>query len=170
MALVDASALSAQDQGVVSPAIATAWADAGVSVEMAIDRLRSLYAVQNTFLSGFQILGSLGLLLGTFGVAAVQLQGVLERRGAMALLRSIGFTVGRLRGLIVRETVLLVGSGLGLGGISALLVLSPLLYNGQANVPWAWLVLTAFLTLFAAALTGFFAACETVIPIRPPSE
>ena len=170
MALVDASALSAQDQGVVSPAIATAWADAGVSVEMAIDRLRSLYAVQNTFLSGFQILGSLGLLLGTFGVAAVQLQGVLERRGAMALLRSIGFTVGRLRGLIVRETVLLVGSGLGLGGISALLVLSPLLYNGQANVPWAWLVLTAFLTLFAAALTGFFAACERVIPIRPPSE
>ena len=51
------------------------------SITPAARRLASLQAVQNTFLAGFQALGTLGLLLGTAGVAAVQLQGMFERIG-----------------------------------------------------------------------------------------
>ena len=54
----------------------------------------------------FQSLGGLGLLLGTFGLAAVQLRHVLERRGQLALRRSGGF---RRPALAVSVTV---GAGL----------------------------------------------------------
>ena len=36
--------------------------------------------MENTYLSTFQTLGGLGLVLGTFGLAAVLLRNVLERR------------------------------------------------------------------------------------------
>jgi acetyl-CoA carboxylase carboxyltransferase component len=37
-------------------------------------------AVQNSYISAFQSLGALGLVLGTFGIAAVQLRSIFERR------------------------------------------------------------------------------------------
>lgn len=170
MALVDASAVSARSQTAVPRAIAAAWADVGVSVESSVDRLQRLYAVQNTFLSGFQMLGSLGLLLGTLGVAAVQMQGVFERLGALAVLRSIGFTVGRVRRLIILETLLLVGAGLVLGAVMGVVSLLPLFAVGRAVVPWNWLIISALLTLAAAAGAGVIAARGSTIPIRPRGE
>ncbi len=58
--------------------------------------LENLLAVQNTYLRAFQSLGALGLLLGTFGVAVVQLRSVMERQSEFGLLRAIGFTRGGL--------------------------------------------------------------------------
>lgn len=170
LALVDASAVAPASRELVPRAIAAAWADAGVSVQSTIDRLRSLYAVQNTYLSGFQLLGSLGLLLGTLGVAAVQMQGVFERCGALAVLRSVGFTIGRVRHLIVLETVVLVGTGLGVGAALGCLALLPLLAAGRATVPWGWLAISALLTLAAANAAGIAAARGSTIPVRPRAE
>jgi putative ABC transport system permease protein len=170
LAVVDAAAVVVESQAVVPQAVAAAWADVGVSVQSATDRLRSLYAVQNTFLSGFQMLGSLGLLLGTLGVAAVQMQGVFERLGPLAVLRSIGFTVGRVRSLIVLETMLLVSVGLVAGAALGLAALLPLLVAGRAVVPWGWLAASALLTLAAAISAGLIAARGSTIPIRPQAE
>ena len=170
LALVDAAAVAAESPAAVPQAIAAAWADVGVSVQSTTDRLRSLYAVQNTFLSGFQMLGSLGLLLGTLGVAAVQMQGVFERLGALAVLRSIGFPVGRVRGLIMQETLLLVGAGLVAGAALGLAALLPLFVAGRAVVPWGWLAASALLTLAAAMGAGLIAARGSTIPIRPQAE
>jgi putative ABC transport system permease protein len=170
LALVDASAVPAQSREAAPRAVAAAWADVGVSVQSSVDRLQSLYAVQNTFLSGFQMLGSLGLLLGTLGVAAVQMQGVFERLGALAVLRSIGFTIGRVRGLIVLETVMLVGTGLLAGAALGCLALLPLLVAGRATVPWGWLAVSALLTLAAASGAGMIAARDSMIPVRPSAE
>ena len=55
------------------------------------EQLAQFLAVQNTYLSTFQSLGALGLLLGTIGLAVVQLRSVLERRGELALMRAGGF-------------------------------------------------------------------------------
>lgn len=170
LALVDASAVAAQSREAVPRAMAAAWADVGVSVQLAVDRLQSLYAVQNTFLSGFQMLGSLGLLLGTLGVAAVQMQGVFERLGALAVLRSIGFTIGRVRRLIMLETLLLVGAGIMVGAVLGGLALLPLLVAGRAVVPWGWLAISAILTVAAATGAGTIAARGSTIPVRPSAE
>jgi putative ABC transport system permease protein len=172
MALVDAGGVDAARRGAVGPALAAAWADAGTSVEGAADRLRSLLAVQNTFLAGFQALGTLGLLLGTAGVAAVQLQNVLERRGQLALLRAVGFTTGRVRGLVVIETLLTVGLGLVAGTLAALLAVAPLLAGqaGFARLPLGWIAATCGLSLAAALLAGLAAASRHTIPVRPQAD
>jgi putative ABC transport system permease protein len=172
MALVDAGGVAAARRGGVGPALAAAWADSGTSVEGAADRLRSLLAVQNTFLAGFQALGTLGLFLGTAGVAAVQLQNVLERRGQLALLRAVGFTTGRVRGLLVIETLLTVGLGLVAGTLAALLAVAPLVaaQAGFAVLPLGWIAATCGLSLGAALLAGLAATSRHTIPVRPQAD
>ena len=63
----------------------------GFEAERVSDRLANFLAVQNTYLSTFQTLGGLGLLLGTLGLATVMVRNVLERRGELALLSALGF-------------------------------------------------------------------------------
>ena len=78
-------------------------------------RLEQLLAVQNTYLSTFQSLGALGLLLGTFGLAAV-LRSTVSL--PMAVLASVvvgalaGFYGGRVvveSGLAPGDEVIVVG-------------------------------------------------------------
>jgi putative ABC transport system permease protein len=167
LALVDASALPEPERGSAATAVARAWADAGVSLEPAVDRLRGLQAVQNTFLAAFQALGTLGLLLGTAGVAAVQLQGVVERLGGLALLRAIGFTLARIRRLLMLETLASVGLGLAAGTGAAVLAVWPALAGGVARLPAGWIVVTAVTTLVIAAVAAWLATARATIPERP---
>ena len=71
-------------------------ADAAVAIEdrlapfaadavPAAERLAEFHRVENTYLATFQMLGGLGLLLGTVGLAAVLLRNVVERRRDLAL-------------------------------------------------------------------------------------
>ena len=167
MALIDAGR---GDPQAVRRAVARAWADAGVSIQPAIDRLRSLAAVQNTFLAGFQALGTLGLLLGTAGVAAVQIQNVLERAGSLGLMRAVGFTPRRIRLAVVLETLLMVGLGLLVGILSGCVAVAPSLAGGVAAVPLGWIVVTAGIVLIVATLAGLLAAGGRLVPGRPRSD
>lgn len=170
MALIDATQAPADARGHVPQAAAAAWADAGPTVTPTARRLAGLQAVQNTFLSGFQALGVLGLLLGTVGVAAVQSQGTLERIGTLAVLRSVGFTLGRVRLMLVLETVSMVGLGLAVGGVSACLAVAPALASGSARVPLAWTAMVTGGSLTAAILAAVAAASRQTIPVRPRAE
>jgi len=111
-------------------------ADQGFDITSAEKILTSLLAVQNTYLSTFQSLGALGLLLGTFGLAAVQLRTILERRSELALLRASGFADGRLYSLIMRETMVLLLGGLATGVVSALITVVPHMVFGNASIPF----------------------------------
>jgi putative ABC transport system permease protein len=170
MALVDAGRAARAQQTELSSALAAAWADAGVTVMPARSRLASLQAVQNIFLAGFQALGTLGLLLGTAGVAAVQLQGVFERLGTLSVLRAVGFTLSRVRLMLVLETVLMVLLGLGAGVAAALLAVAPALASGQARLPLAWIAAAGGLALVAAVAAAALAATRAVVPMRPQAE
>ena len=177
MALVDAGASSngasskvgdseAAAQRRVAAALRAAWADAGVTVQPALDRLRSLAAVQNTFLAGFQALGTLGLVLGTAGVGAVQIQGVLERKRLFGLLQAVGFSRGRLALLVVLETLFMVGLGLASGALAGAATLPAHAASGRVGLPLGWIVLTCGLTLAVALLAGV-AACSGVLSVEP---
>jgi hypothetical protein len=111
--------------------------DFGVGIELSSDRLAAYHRVENTYLSTFQSLGALGLILGTFGLAAVLLRNVLERRRELALLRAVGYRAGALSFIIVVENVLLMLGGLLCGGASALLAIVPALVARGGAVPFA---------------------------------
>jgi putative ABC transport system permease protein len=140
----------------------------GLDVARTDQRLADFLAVQNTYLSTFQSLGGLGLLLGTFGLATVQLRNVLERRGELALLRAAGFRRSRLARLVTLENLLLLVSGLGLGLLAALVTVLPHLAAGGASVPWTSLAWTLTLVMIVGFLAGLAAVRATLrAPLLP---
>ena len=75
------------------------------------ERLAEFHRVENTYLSTFQTLGGLGLLLGTVGLAAVLLRNVLERRRELALLGAVGYGRGHLFAIVLAEKRAAAGVG-----------------------------------------------------------
>jgi hypothetical protein len=61
-------------------AIEDGLADLGADVTLVAAKLAEYHRVENTYLSTFQTLGGLGLLIGTVGLGAVLVRNVLERR------------------------------------------------------------------------------------------
>jgi ABC-type antimicrobial peptide transport system permease subunit len=142
--------------------------DQGFAVQTADDRLAGLLAVQNTYLLTFQSLGGLGLLLGTCGLAAVQLRNVLERRKELALLRACGFRGRLLAGLVLGESAALLLIGLAAGVVTALLAIAPQLAAGGAAIAWGTLGAILALVLVTGLLTSLFAVrAMLVAPLLP---
>lgn len=156
----------------VAPSLATVVADllesklAGFDAERVADRLANFLAVQNTYLSTFQALGGLGLLLGTIGLSIVMLRNVLERRTELALLRAVGFRDFILAWLVLCENALLLGWGLAVGTVSALLAMLPHLVSTGADVPWhdvAIIISAVFVAGMAGALVAVRGALRTPV-------
>lgn len=143
----------------------SALADKGFDIEPVAKRLADFLAVQNTYLSTFQTLGGLGLLLGTLGLATVMLRNVLERRAELALMRAVGFRNTRLTWLVLWENAFLLLWGLLAGTLSALLAMWPHLQTTGADLPWK----SGTITLAAVFITGMIAALFAVIEaVRTP--
>lgn len=118
----------------VAEVLEAAFGDEGLDVRPTREVLQDLLAVQNTYLSTFQSLGALGLLLGTFGLATVTLRSVFERRAELALLRAAGFRQSRLGRLVLLESLLLLAIGLAVGVGAACLAVVPHILLGEAAI------------------------------------
>jgi len=122
--------------GAVSEELSRALQDRGLELTPTSRRLAEFQAVENTYLSIFQALGGLGLLLGTAGLAIVVARNVLERRREFGLLEAVGFRAGQLRSLVFREHRWLIVLGLVIGTASALLGVWPQLAQKAGGFPW----------------------------------
>ena len=143
---------SAESSDKAAAAIETALQTYGIDTEKVSQRLADFLAVQNTYLSTFQMLGGLGLLIGTFGLAAVMLRNVIERRSEIALLRSLGFRTSRIVWLVLAENSLLLVFGIASGAISAIIAMLPHLLSTGADVPWIPLLFTLVAVLVIGTL------------------
>jgi hypothetical protein len=110
--------------------------DLGARVTGTAERLAQFHRVENTYLSTFQTLGGLGLLLGTFGLATVLLRNVLERKKELALLGAVGFRRGHVMTMVVAENVLLLVAGLAAGALSAALAIAPAVAERGSRLPF----------------------------------
>jgi putative ABC transport system permease protein len=145
-----------------------AFADRGMDITFAKDRLASYLAVENTYLSTFQVLGGFGLLLGASGLAVVLLRGVWERRGELALLRALGYRRRALGGMVFAENALLLVIGLAAGVGAALASVAPHVLRGEGSVPWARLAGLLGLVLLVGLLSGALAVRATLrAPLVP---
>jgi ABC-type antimicrobial peptide transport system permease subunit len=136
--------------------------DEGFDVVDSRGRLADLLAVQNTYISTFQSLGALGLVLGTFGLAAVQLRSVFERRKELALMRASGFRRMRLGEMVLVENLFLLVSGLVLGTLAALVSLVPQMVFGAAHVPLMDLTVLLGVVLVVGVATGMISVWATL--------
>lgn len=134
----------------------------GFAVENVAARLAKFLMVQNTYLTTFQTLGGLGLLLGTLGLATVMLRNVLERKSEVALLRAVGFRQSAVGGLVLWENAFLMVWGLVAGAGSAIIAMWPHVMTTGADVPW--LSVGAMLSLvFVIGMLSVLAAVAEAI-------
>ena len=135
-----------------------ALADYGAVSASTRARLAEFHQVENTYLSTFQALGGLGLLLGTFGLGAVLLRNADERRQEWALLSAAGYRRRDFAELGFWENALLLTTGLMAGSAAAVIAILPVL--GQRDAGGS---ITLLLLLLAGILAfglgaGAFAA------------
>jgi ABC-type antimicrobial peptide transport system permease subunit len=149
--------------GEVSATLTRAMRDAGLELTSAPRRLAQFNAVQNTYLSTFQVLGGLGLLLGSAGLGVVVLRNVLERRGELALLLAVGFRATALRRLVLSEHGALLLLGLGCGVVAAAAAVAPAVLSPNAPMPYGSLALTLGAVLASGAVWTWLA---TVFALR----
>ena len=132
--------------------------DYGLDVRSTAEKLASYRAVENTYLSTFQILGGLGLLLGTLGLGIVLLRNVIERSGELATLRAFGFRRTTLSLMLLSENGFLLLAGILIGSLAALIAVAPHLATPGAQVPW----LSLTITLISVFLAGMVASAIAV--------
>ncbi len=149
MFLIDAPSNSVSQ---VSATLSRAMQDVGLELTPAAERLAQFNAVQNTYLGTFQVLGGLGLLLGSVGLGIVVLRNVLERRGELAVLLAVGFRKATLQRLLLIENGALLATGLALGMVAAAVAVLPALLSPNAQLPYGSLALTLGAVLVNGAL------------------
>ena len=132
------------------------------------EKLAAYHAVENTYLSTFQTLGALGLLLGTLGLGIILIRNVIERRRELATMRALGFGRRKLGWFVLIENGFLLTVGIGAGCIAAMISILPHLLKQSPDVPWASLVYTLLL-VFAVGMTASVAAILSTlrIPLLP---
>ena len=142
--------------------------DFGFDVQATSDRLAGFHRVENTYLSTFQILGGLGLVLGTLGMAAVLLRNVLERRRELALLRVVGYNSSHFAQMVIAENALLLCCGLITGTVCALLAIVPVFFTRHAQLPsvaLGLLLLGVLISGLTASVVATWAALRS--PLLP---
>jgi putative ABC transport system permease protein len=132
--LVDAKA---RDADKTKEVLQGALSRYGADVVPAARYLESYYQVENTYLTVFLVLGGLGVILGTIGLGAVVLRNALERQGELALLTAVGYSRSEVRRFLVIEHLVLLGSGMFLGTVCALVAVRPALVSSGSALPWA---------------------------------
>ena len=123
-----------KDLPAVASTLEDALSDYGFDVVSTEEKLASFHRVENTYLSTFQMLGGLGLLLGTLGMAAVLLRNVLERRRELALLRAVGYNSSHFTLMVIAENAYLLLCGLIIGTVCALLAIAPVFFTRSAQI------------------------------------
>jgi len=127
---------------VVTDKLSFGLKDFGLDLMPASQRLAEFSSVENTYLSIFQLLGGLGLILGSVGLGLVVLRNVLDRRGELAMLRAVGFDKITLRKMIFHEHSALMLGGLACGVVAALVAVGPALKSPGARAVSFSLALT----------------------------
>jgi hypothetical protein len=134
----------------------------GATVETTVERLARFDSVQNTYLAIFAMLGWLGLLVGTLGLAVVVVRNVAESRGELALLRAVGFGRRALLALVLAEHLPSLGYGLAAGALASLVAVYPAARLSAAALPVGALALELAAIVASAVLCVVLSAAAAL--------
>ena len=138
------------------PTWSRALQDVGLELTPTVRRLDRFNAVQNTYLNTFQMLGGLGLLLGTVGLGVVVARNIRERRGELALMQALGFPSRAIGFCLGLEHGLLLLAGVGIGTATAAVAVWPSLTQPGSGLPVGSLTATLGAVLTSGVLcTGW---------------
>lgn len=133
----------------------------GFDARSSAAQLAAFHRVENTYLSTFQALGGLGLVLGCLGLVAVVARNVFERRRELALLGAAGFSGRDLQSVVAIEHIAIVAAGLLVGLAGAAIAIAPVIIDRAGAPPWHALV-----WIVPVAVAGFGAAYLATRSVR----
>jgi len=129
----------------------------GANIEKTTDRLASFYEVTNTYLSVFGVFGAFGMITGIAGLGFVLLRNYNLRRREFALMMATGYSLHRIKRIIISEQIMLLFAGVSTGIISAMVATLPSIRQSP-DIPWLFLavmvlaiVITGLTTLLLSA-------------------
>jgi hypothetical protein len=127
-------------------------ADLGAQVTSTRERLAAFHGVENTYISIFQVLGGLGVIVGSAGLGLVTARNLLERQHEFAILHALGIPDSITRRIVRHETAQFIRWGLGIGMTAAMVAILPALAAGGGTPTLAWTGLLIVGIASAAAL------------------
>lgn len=122
------------DEVAIGEELSSVFRDFGWEMQNTSVRLNEFYSVTNTYLSIFLALGTLGMLLGTIGLAVILARSILERRRELAVMQATGFRDSQIIRTLVVEYVNLLLWGVLIGFISAGVATLPSLLSTNTDV------------------------------------
>ena len=121
-------------------ALQEATADLGGKVTATRDRMAAFHEVENTYIAIFNVLGGLGIILGSVGVGIVTARNLVERKGEFETLRVLGISEDLRAGIVKQEVRAMVIWGLGIGLVSALIAVVPVLGGTVGLLDLGWMI------------------------------
>jgi len=120
-------------------------ADHGAVVTTTRERLDSFHRVENTYISIFNLLGGLGVIVGSAGLGLVIAGNLRERRAEFAILRAVGVPESVADRVVMLEVRQFIRWGLGIGLPAAMVSILPSLASAGTLKSIGWIVLLALL-------------------------
>jgi putative ABC transport system permease protein len=140
-----------------------ALTDLGATVTTTADRLAAFNSVENTYISIFNVLGGLGVILGAAGLGIVTARNLSERRNEFSQLHQIGISRKIIRSLIVRETRQFILWAIGIGLLAALISILPALPKTGFLLTLGWIAALALMFLLTASACAWLAYRKSVM-------
>jgi ABC-type antimicrobial peptide transport system permease subunit len=134
-----------------------ALTDLGATVTTTTERLAAFDSVENTYISIFNVLGGLGVILGAAGLGIVTARNLAERQHEFTQLHQIGISRTIIRSLIIRETRQFILWAIGIGLLAAIISVLPALPATGLLTTLGWITALAILFLLTAATCAWIA-------------
>jgi ABC-type lipoprotein release transport system permease subunit len=131
--------------------------DLGATVTTTSDRLAAFHSVENTYISIFNVLGGLGVILGAAGLGLVTARNLAERRNEFTQLHQLGISRKIIRSLVFRETRKFILWAVGIGLVAAIVSILPALPKTGLLVTLGWIAALAAMFLLTAASCAWLA-------------
>lgn len=136
----------------VGEELRSVFRDYGWEMKETAQRLVEFYSVTNTYLSIFLALGSLGLILGTIGLAVILARTILERRREIALMQAVGFPKNSIFKSLVAEYVILLFVGILIGFITAVIATLPAFISSNSDASFSTVSASVALILLSGLI------------------
>ena len=121
-----------------------ALTDLGATVTTTSDRLAAFNSVENTYISIFNVLGGLGVILGAAGLGIVTARNLAERQNEFTQLHQIGISRKIIRSLVFHETRQFILWAIGIGLLAAIISILPALPATGLLTTLSWITAVAF--------------------------
>ncbi len=136
-----------QNEQKIGEELQSVFRDYGWEMELTAKRLVEFYSVTNTYLSIFLALGTLGLILGTIGLAVILARTILERKREISMMQAVGFRMSAIFRMLVSEYVILLSAGVIIGFVTAIVATLPSFLSTNTDASLFTVILLILLIL-----------------------